>query len=426
MLALFVVLLAFYRKRFASWLIIFALVLLLLPALMTAFVLAQRLAGFPAMVSGWSIFAQQTPILAQAIVCTVLFAAAASLAWLLHAGPHASSPIPSLNCPRWLRTPATAGLLALWLFSLVNFQAEFGGSIFSSSYQSVFANGALFYSGMFGLLPSISLMILETESWHWSRPHRALVNFLWLVEFAVFLAQGKRGFILFGAAVLLLMRVHSFPRQAAVLLLCGVLGVPFLSFIAVFRQLAASNTIQFSSIVDLTASHLLNLENVGDMGDFALSTADGIYMIESGRSPLLLGKTYFDYIPRLLPSATRGGLATQAGDEVLPRYGVTANGGMTAVSEAYFNFSWWGCAFVGFVTGWLIAWLHRRRLQSPSPFWVCIYTLAVANAFNGFLYDMFDILKAEFVLLLILAAVYLLNQLAKGSPAVTGVAAALR
>ncbi|MGH9475528.1 MAG: O-antigen polymerase [Terriglobales bacterium] len=413
-------LLAVHRRAFANWLIVLALTLLLLPALLTAVVLCQRLAGIPAMLSVWSAISQRTGIMAQAIVCAAEFASAVSLAWLCYAGAEAEIPTPPVAHPGRLRAPTVAAILAVWTFSMANFQLQLGASILSAGYRLLPTGNQLFYSGMWPSLGTLSLLLLELHARHWSTPARMLLNGLWAIQFLAELLHGGRAELLAGVFVLLLIRIRSYDRQVSLVLLGAIVGIPLLTFVAVFRQLAASGTVPISTMVSQSLFELEHFHEIGDLGDYAASTTSSLYMIESGRRPLLWGKTYLDYIPRLEPSAMRGGYHALGTTDLLKDAGLDTNGGGTVVSEAYMNFSWWGCLLVGLVNGWLIAWLHRRRLRTPSPLWVCLYTVAVAYTFRFYFYDSYDLIKIEFVFLLYFFAIRLLEAAGRPEPARVG------
>ncbi len=377
-----------------------------------AIVLCERLAGIPAIVSGASLISQGTSIVAQAVLCTVEFTSAVALAWLWHAGPDAAIHVPAADIRPFLRAPAAIGLASVWIFSLANFQLQMGGSILTSGYNLLPTGSQVFFSGAWPVLANLSLLLLEISARRWSTLARMALNGLWVIQFLVFLAHGNRADLLAGLFILLLMRVHTFRRQWIVLIVGALLGIPFLTFLLAYRAYASRGATSLSAIISMSASGLQDLSSFGDVGDAAITTTAGVYMVESGRRPFADGHSYLDYVVDLIPSALRGGFAV-TGASYYNEVGMGTVGGMTPVSEAYFNFAWWGCLLVGLVHGWLIAWLHRRRLRTPSPLWVGIYAAAVAYSFRCYFYGPADLVKVEFVLLLFFAAVGALNAVGR-------------
>jgi hypothetical protein len=406
-LALVLALLAAHARAFANWLILGSLGLSLLPACFMATVLLQRMRGAPAELAPIVTFTQGTNIIAQAVVCTVAFACAVALGWMLRSGPAARIPQPGpYRSQHW--SPVSLGvILAVWAFAVFSFNLQSGGSILTAGFV-INAGHAILFSGMWMPLASFCLLLLEVGWAPWNRVALHVLSLLWLSEFAVSLLHGDRADLIAGCIIVLCCRVRGFRRQMLVVALGSLIAVPALTFFAVYRQLAASGMVSVGSMISRAESNLSHLRDLGDLGDLSITTTSGLYMVESGRRPLAWGGSYDRYLFRLAPTALRPPDPAD-GQLVFRRYGFDTIGGMTPVSEAYFNFGFLGPALIGFVHGWIIAWLYAAWLQKRTTLWTCIYFLAAAYTVRAYFYDTFDLIKAEFVMLILFAGVAMIN-----------------
>lgn len=395
-LAALAVMLLAHARAFGNWLILLAIGLLLAPALYISLILVERMMGVPAHLTVWSIVSQRTDILAQAVACTAVFTAAAVLAWLWWAGSIADLPLPARLPQRRMGLITLVLVVTIWLFCLVNFDLQQGQTILTMGYN-LSQGHALFYSGMWAVVANISLLFLELSAVGAPAPVRFALTGMWGLQILVFVLHGNRVDMIAAGLILLVVRGGSFRRQLILMAICGLLAVPLLTFFSVFRELAATNTVSVSAMIARSESILAHMQNVGDLGDFAVTTSAGIYMVESGRRPLSYGASYVNDALRLAPTALRSHAAIDAG-RIFVTYGLDTNGGMTPVSEAYFNFGLWGEIVLGLAHGSFIAWLYRRRYLTPTPFWICLFTFAVAYTLRVYFYDSFDLLKGGLVL----------------------------
>lgn len=401
-------LLSAYRSL-ASWLILLALGLSLAPGLDCVLVLGLRRMGLPEYLTGTPLSPQTQvdAVLVQVALLTFVFCLTLVAGWLLALPP---SPLRAGGArkPLPLSLPARVVALGVWLFCMLSFFQQMGGTtILRVQYGSAVGH-ALVQSGMYAVLANLSLLVLDISAW--GRRNSLFLALLWFAESVSFLLLGNRVDVLFALLTILLVHVEGFRAQFRVVATAAVVLVPFFMFWGFFRSTASFDLHQESFASFFVSTAVANLPTVGGIGPATLTTADAIYLGRSGKLGYLNGRGYLDYVPRMLPAV----LSPDRPESLslfFQKFDLVTIGGLTPVAEAYLNFGRMGIGLVGLVLGIVLARLESATRASTIPWRYAWYVVAVAISFRTWLYEVFSLYKLCFVFMLFLGFIWCLNRL---------------
>ncbi len=200
--------------------------------------------------------------------------------------------------------------------------------------------------------------------------------------------------------------------SAAFMLTTFFTGFLFVYLWGAYRAMAASGFglyDAFAYMTDGVQSYDLQGNDfyaTGTFGDISATFFNAVALIESRTTPLLLGNTYFDFIPRTLPAFLYPDRPRDS-SFIFYEMGYPYGGGIFELAEAYLNFHALGCFIVPFAISALLGILFEMAWTKPTVLRLVACGVFAGSIFRGTLYQSFVFYRAVtvFIVFVVLAEI---------------------
>lgn len=305
-------------------------------------------------------------------------------------------------------------LSAATLVAAVGLFLSFDGTIFEKSYSG--PSVAWLGYGAWGVT-FLFLLGLLVGDYFSSRPFRAWMVPVITMAFLPFLLSGSRiDFLSFMLALAVYMLVLHEAKLSvrilgAVAIIAWAGGVAILIGAARYSSYDVSSVSIAQSIPFAMTDRMFYLSTFGDIGVSVFQIVG--LLQEQMHLAIGIGEAMVSYATRLLPgplfSNRPEDFATQLPEQI-------GGGALHPLGEGYLIFGLWGCAFVGAVFGFLIAFstlAGRHYRFSRSAVSLILFMLPWLLLVRGGWYQFFALMKSVEILLLLLLALAIIDWLGK-------------
>ena len=236
------------------------------------------------------------------------------------------------------------------------------------------------------LLLALYLIPLVWFSWYGNKVFRQplfIISFL-IFTFVGFAAVGSRSSIFYAILsflVLWVIKNKTIPFTS--IALSGVLVFILFGLLGQIRSAATFTRNGFDTRrIDFSIQGSLNYANNETEMWQGLGTDLAIYKKVPEDVGFLFGKTYVGsilfFIPRIIWPNKPHGAGYYCGKFI---FGGTAGVPPSATGEAYWNFSFFGIIFLGFLNGVFMRWLSNTHfINHDNPTWRAIYSIILTTA----------------------------------------------